>query len=114
MNRRGFLAATAALLITPTLTSKAQQAGKVPRVGFLYQLYRSETNGEPLAQRATTTIPIITMSRDPVAEGLVASVGRPGGNITGVRLPLAEQAAKRLQREKIYLKWCSTGDSEET
>ena len=71
-------------------------------------------NGEPLAQRATTTIPIITMSRDPVAEGLVASVGRPGGNITGVRLPLAEQAAKRLQREKIYLKWCSTGDSEET
>jgi hypothetical protein len=56
MNRRGFLAATAALLITPTLTSKAQQAGKVPRVGFLYQLYRSETNGEPLAQRATTTI----------------------------------------------------------
>ena len=54
------------------------------------------------------------MSRDPIAEGLVASVGRPGGNITGVRLPLAEQAAKRLQREKIYLKWCSTGDSEET
>ena len=43
MNRRGFLAATAALLITPTLTSEAQQAGKVPRVGFLYQLYRSET-----------------------------------------------------------------------
>jgi putative ABC transport system substrate-binding protein len=40
------------------------------------------------------------MSRDPVAERLVASVARPGGNITGVRLPLAEQAAKRLQLMK--------------
>jgi ABC-type uncharacterized transport system substrate-binding protein len=33
---------------------------------------------------ATTTIPIVTMIIDPIAMGLVASIARPGGNITGV------------------------------
>jgi putative tryptophan/tyrosine transport system substrate-binding protein len=35
---------------------------------------------------ATTTIPIVTMIIDPIATGLVASIARPGGNITGVAI----------------------------
>jgi putative ABC transport system substrate-binding protein len=49
------------------------------------------------AKRVTQTIPIITVSADPVGAGLVASLARPGGNVTGIFLPLVELGAKRLQ-----------------
>ena len=35
---------------------------------------------------ATTTIPIITVSPDPVALGLVSNIARPGGNVTGTAI----------------------------
>jgi putative ABC transport system substrate-binding protein len=51
------------------------------------------------AQRATSTIPIVFASAgiDPVADGFVASLARPGGNITGLTLYAGEEHAKRLQ-----------------
>jgi putative tryptophan/tyrosine transport system substrate-binding protein len=48
--------------------------------------------------RATTTIPIVGLSKgDPVAVGLVASLARPGGNVTGVADLQGEPQAKRTE-----------------
>jgi putative ABC transport system substrate-binding protein len=52
----------------------------------------------PFAARATETIPIVIVtSADPVQGGLVTSLGRPGGNVTGVTFVSSDLAGKRLQ-----------------
>jgi putative tryptophan/tyrosine transport system substrate-binding protein len=49
------------------------------------------------ANGATSTIPIVLTGGDPVEEGLVASVGRPGGNLTGVTFMITELMPKRFE-----------------
>ena len=153
MDRRAFLGVAAAggLITTPAL-ARAQQAGKVYRIGFLSLQsgltstteafhqglrelgyvegrnliieYRWATHKEerlpelaaelvrlkvevivthatpPIeaAKRATSTIPIVMAPvADPVGSGLVASLARPGGNVTGLTNLAAELAGKRIQ-----------------
>jgi putative tryptophan/tyrosine transport system substrate-binding protein len=68
------------------------------------------------AMKATSTIPIVTAgSSDPVGDGLVSSLARPGGNITGLSLRFPELDRKRLEllREafpkvaRVALLWAS-------
>jgi putative ABC transport system substrate-binding protein len=141
-------------LLTAPLTSKVQQAAKVPRLGLLIPVSSSAVasrieafrqglrdlgyvegrnitieyhftegkagrlpelvaelirlkvdlmviDGMPAiraAQQATTTIPIgMAVSGDPVRAGLVASLARPGGNITGLSFMMPEVSGKRLE-----------------
>jgi len=156
MKRRTFLALTAGGLIAAPLSARAQQAGKVPRIGVLrpgnpppadfarqreaferglqelgwtpgtsilieyrYAEGRNErmpelaadlvrlsvdviVAGGPdavrAAQQATSTIPIVISTLpDPVGQGLVKSVARPGGNTTGIDLDAEELAGKQLE-----------------
>ena len=66
------------------------------------------------AKQATDTIPIVMSAGDPVAQGLVASLARPGGNVTGVSLMDLELSQKRLEIFKearagisrVAVLWC--------
>jgi putative tryptophan/tyrosine transport system substrate-binding protein len=59
------------------------------------------TDGTPATQaakNATRTVPIVMAAvNDPIASGLVASLHRPGGNITGMSILTTELASRRLQ-----------------
>jgi ABC-type uncharacterized transport system substrate-binding protein len=149
MDRRAFLAGSAALLAAP-LAAEAQQARKVPRVGILllsdaqsvpdafrqglrdlgyvegqtialeYRwaegkeerfpglaselvhlrvdvIFAAVAAAAQAAKTATKTIPIVTAVNDPIAAGFVASVARPGGNITGLSMMSPEVVGKQLE-----------------
>jgi putative tryptophan/tyrosine transport system substrate-binding protein len=152
--RRRFLALVSGGLLAAPLAAKAQQPGKVPRLGYLSRFSRSNpyppseafwqgmrdlgwVDGQNIAiewrfaegdarrlpalaaelvhlkvdlifaettpvaraaKQATTTIPIVfSPLADPIGSGLVASLARPGGNITGSSFLGAELVRKRLE-----------------
>src|SRR5262245_6386775 len=58
----------------------------------------SSSNGVNLARRATSRIPIVFAAySDPVAFGLVDSLARPGGNVTGLTVQPSDLASKRIE-----------------
>jgi len=62
------------------------------------------TLGPLAAKRATSTIPIVmTAAGDPLGSGLVASLARPGGNVTGISLMAPDHGGKRLELLKELL-----------
>ncbi len=82
--------------------------GKVERLsGFAAELAKlnvdlivaPQSDAALAAKRATSTIPIVhVVASDPVADGLVTSVARPGGNVTGLTTtPSPEIVGKRLE-----------------
>ena len=74
------------------------------------------------AKRATTTIPIVMIAGDPVGSGLIASLARPGGNITGLtseasleilskRLELLKEAVPKISRVGILANRSNTPEA---
>jgi putative tryptophan/tyrosine transport system substrate-binding protein len=71
------------------------------------------------AQQATDTLPIVTVTADPLRQGLVASLARPGGNITGVSTRAVDLSQKLLEILKEALSgvsrmavlWCPDAGS---
>jgi putative ABC transport system substrate-binding protein len=143
-----------AMLFALSVSARAQQTGKIPRIGFLdagtaagsaglleafwqemlklgwiegknitteYRFAEGKTERRPelaadlvrlkvdlivvswtgaalAAKSATTAIPIVmTNAGDPVGDGLVASLARPGGNVTGFSTLATELISKRLE-----------------
>jgi putative ABC transport system substrate-binding protein len=54
------------------------------------------TSASLIARRATSTVPIVIASGDPIGSGLVTSLSRPRGNITGISLLAGDYSAKWL------------------
>jgi ABC-type uncharacterized transport system substrate-binding protein len=57
----------------------------------------SGSSAAQAARQATATIPVVTASGNPLELGLVASLARPGGNLTGVQTLSVELSPKRLE-----------------
>jgi putative ABC transport system substrate-binding protein len=152
MRRREFLSVLGGAATAWPLAARAQQAGKLPTIGFLganasafspwtaafvsrlrelgwidgrtvaieyrWSEGRTERYAEiaaefvrlkvdvivtvgsavPTVRQATAVIPIVfAVATDPVGSGLVASLAKPGGNITGLSLQATNLAGKRLE-----------------
>ncbi len=154
MNRRTFIGTVAGGLLAAPLGAEAQQAGKVPRIGYLApnlaagplgrEAFRQglrdlgyvegrnlvieyrdadgkferlpalagelvalkvdiivapNTVGVLAAMQATRTLPIVfATAGDPVTSGLVTSLARPGGNVTGLSILAPELIGKGLEQ----------------
>jgi putative ABC transport system substrate-binding protein len=72
--------------------------------GFVAELVRLQVdvivtvpNALPALKQATSTIPIVMVSGDPVGQGYAQSLGHPGGNFTGLSLQSMELTGKQLE-----------------
>lgn len=86
-----------------TVAAAAAELAAIP----VHAIVTTGSRVVPLVQRATSTIPIVFVSvSDPVGQGLVASLARPGGNTTGIsqleftdgRSPLVGKQLELIQR----------------
>ena len=98
MKRRDFITLLGGAAAWP-LAARAQQPAKVVRIGYLgLGPASARTTQVEAARQATQTIPIVFANHaDPVGVGHVASLARPGGNITGLSMLLTELSAKGLK-----------------
>jgi hypothetical protein len=103
---RAFVSTLALSLLVAPYIVDAPQAGKVHRTAELVRLnvdviVASAQPAATAAKDATTTIPIVfPVAGAPIETGLVASLARPGGNVTGLGVLFPELSTKRLERLK--------------
>jgi ABC-type uncharacterized transport system substrate-binding protein len=100
LRRREFITLLGGAAVAWPLAARAQQPA-LPVIGLLVRRRVTviSTNGfaTPAAMAATATIPIVfTTGFDPVRTGLVASLSRPGGNVTGVVFTTTDLVGKQL------------------
>jgi putative ABC transport system substrate-binding protein len=94
---QGFIESKNLVIVGGTPTSNEQAAAVVPLV-LQAAPDAIMTGGDFIArafQKATQSIPIVVMTEDMVAGGFVASLARPGGNITGISLMSPDLDGKR-------------------
>ena len=60
------------------------------------------TVGGEAAKQATSSIPIVAaLMADPLGQGLVSNLARPGGNVTGLSIQSSDLAGKRLPKNSV-------------
>jgi putative ABC transport system substrate-binding protein len=125
MPRIGFLASASGLSIEEAFRQGLRDLGYVEGTNFVFESRQADWRTDRLgalagelvaakvdvilaagseatraAREGTATIPIVTVSSNPVGLGFVASLARPGGNITGLSLVGPDIAGKRLELVK--------------
>src|SRR5437773_2230269 len=98
LERRRFTAVIASGLLAAPLAAQAQQTLKVPRVGWLSP--GSATSDETFlasSRDALRELGGMVGGGDPLGSGLVASLARPGENVTGPSSMLADVSGKQLE-----------------
>src|SRR4051812_22748475 len=66
-------------------------------------IFANDTESAEQVKRASLTVPVVAHMHDPVAGGIVNSLARPGGNITGMSIIAPDLAGKRLELLKEVL-----------
>jgi putative ABC transport system substrate-binding protein len=101
VKERGYIEGKNIAFLWRSADQKSSQADEIVRE-FVRErvaiIVASPTPAAHAARRGTATIPIVLSGiADPVSSGLVTSLARPGGNITGVSLNLPAVAGKRVE-----------------